>query len=509
MRICLVVPSITDFYFSPARMSALGARSVCRLLEAAHHTIRFFNFPAEVKKPRTQVLPQELNYLKPFLLNETGPVSFFTAYKRLGPLAAECANRVSALEPELVLISSFAFAYADDTLTFARELYQIAPSVPVAAGGAGPSVFPGKYLMGKGIDFVLSGEAEVNLLPFIDELQKRDPDFSSVPNLYTSDRNAIYASETRRITSSSDLDWVFCKERKSRGNITITSSITRGCPRSCSFCSNHLCHGKPFRKVAIQKIERKLSSVPQGELVHLNFEDDNLLADPDYAKKVLALIRSWNPEVSFSAENGLDAGFLNDDLLDELISIGFNKLNLSLGSIDAAILQDEKRSNFAARIAALCRQASERGIEAVTYFICGLQGDSPQSVRDNLVYLSDLETTIGISMYYPVPGLPGFEDLSRFLEIPSSICCGSSAYPWTGSLTTRQLVSSFRLARFINLTKNPAQAEIHRNLITKTIAEKRLHTWEKSGAKHERGRIAVPVPGMDDELVESVLKSCY
>jgi hypothetical protein len=72
---------------------------------------------------------------------------------------------------------------------------------------------------------------------------------------------------------------------------------------------------------------------------------------------------------------------------------------------------------------------------------------------ETISYLHGLKTSIGISLYYPVPGLADWQDKELFLKIPSFMCCGASAYPWNRSLGTKELVTAFRLARASNYIK--------------------------------------------------------
>jgi anaerobic magnesium-protoporphyrin IX monomethyl ester cyclase len=236
-------------------------------------------------------------------------------------------------------------------------------------------------------------------------------------------------------------------------------------------------------------------------LSQLNFEDDNLFADRDYAFEVIRYARKKLNGPAIIEENGIDSGFLDTELLDTLIDLGLNRLNLSLGSLDSRVLAKAGRNPGESRIAELTSHASGQGVESVTYFICGLPGDTEQTVAKNLLFLASLETKIGISLYYPVPGLQGFEDKTVFIDSPARLCCGSSAYPWTKTLPTTLLVTAFRLARFLNLIKESDKNQQHDELIRRTLREGRLYTWRKAGSGHE----AVPVPHMAEDLVTEVI----
>jgi hypothetical protein len=233
----------------------------------------------------------------------------------------------------------------------------------------------------------------------------------------------------------------------------------------------------------------------------LNFEDDNIFADTEYALAVIDCARDRLHRPAIVAENGIDSSYLDESLLDKLIDAGFGQLNLSLGSVDPEVLSGAHREESANRIAALTSLAAARGVGSITYFICGLPGDTRQVVVDDLLFLASLETKIGISLFYPTPGIKGFEDKTFFLNASPVLCCSSSAYPWTDSLSTESLVTAFRLARFINLLKDKRNSNFHKHLIDKSFNNRMLYTWRKSGC----GTELTAVPGMDQDLVDAVI----
>ena len=505
MKICVAVPSISDFYFSIDRMTALGARTVCRLIRSAGHEIVFLDFPNSIRKAKSIPRPVALSHLDQYIISETGPVSFFSGYKRLGPVAVECAQIIAESEPDLLLISCFAYAYAEDTLALANAVHAIMPHLTIVVGGAGATVLPEKFLRSESITFVLSGEAETNLNAFLHEYKKSDPDYIEVPGLFFQAGPRISSPMPRRESREDELEWVHSISGRRTGRERLTTSLSRGCPRNCTFCSNHLCHGRRFRKTPIDKVIAGIDSALTGAGVrYLNLEDDNLFADRDYAIDVIRHARKRPEAPAVIAENGIDFGFLDSGALEEVIDLGLNRLNLSLGTLDSRVLERTNRSPGRDRIAELTSYASARGVESVTYFICGLPLDTRQSIAENLHYLSSLKTTIGISLYYPVPGIGGFEDKAIFADSPAYLCCGSSAFPWTNTLSTKTLVTTFRLARFLNLRKEPRKMQIHGDLVRRAIQERRLYTWRKTGSGHE----AIPVPHMDDELVKEVITRC-
>ena len=500
VRICVAVPPIRDFYFTPHRSSALGGVAVAALLEKAGHAVSFFNFPLSRKKSTTLPLPADLGHLKEIIIpDESGPVSFFTRYQHFGPPFAECARQIVAADPELLLLSSFAFAYADQTLSLAAAVKQLRPGLTIAAGGAGVSVFPDYYLGDNAeriasVDFALVGEAEVALVQFINGFVRGGRDYADIPNLHVRGKTPRVQEN---LTHSSDLEFIWNRTLETRKRIHIATSLSRGCPKHCRFCSNHLTHGQTFRTVPLERVAAGITGFPRHKPISLNFEDDNLLLAKKYWLELLELCRNSFPDISFSAENGLDYTLLDEGLADKLVDLGMRQFNLSLGAIDAGILKAEKRYADLARLEGIIGKLAARKVPVITYFICGLQEDTPEKAIETLLYLAQLPTLVGISPFYPVPGLPGFTDRALFRDRPSALCAGSAAWPWTKSLTSAQLVTAFRLARLVNLCKKKDRLPAEQEIVDQCAREKRLYTLI---GKEKR---CVPVQGIDEEMVEN------
>ena len=473
----IAIPSISDFYTTTHRMSALGEKIVEKILQNQGWDTRLLHFPRMGKQ--AQPLPPSLSHLKNYLIpGEFGPTAFFSRYQRFGPSPKDSAAIILSKKPHVVFLSCFAFAYADDTLSLARHLKQQSPSVPVYVGGAGVSVFPGYFQAEESIDAVIPGEAESSLTAFLGG--NTGPDCSTGPHIEHPD----------------SIDFSIATTRSSKNGQWLTTTLTRGCPRKCSFCANHLAHGRSYRTVPIDAFLSVIQAFPKDIPLHINFEDDNLLLDKDYFFAILEAVRNHFPLVDFSAENGMDYLLLDMGSIDRLITLGFRQFNLSMASLSPSILKDSHRQGDSEHLQEILRYLSRKKIPSITYFICGLKQDTTDSVLENIRFLSRQTTLIGISLFYPVPGLPGFKETQPFFESDSHLCTGSAAFPWSGSLTTAQMITAFRIARFVNFTQKKEYQPQELDLLTRIRKERKLYTFQRKG----RQKWMIRSPGLDIEM---------
>jgi len=512
LKAAIAVAPVFDFYFTQHRFSGLGSEILTHLLLKNGCEVQLFNFPIQQKKGQTVPFPKELNFLKPHIIeNETGRVSFFTRYQRFGPLIDQCAGQIIASAPDIVFISCFAFCYAEAALELASHIRAMRPEIVIVIGGAGVSAYPDFFIRNPNIDFALTGEAEVSISPFFNALKSTTSGFSGavldVPNLYQKNNDKIIKPRIKKLTDPDDIAFILKKTNTTANAVYYTTSLSRGCPKRCRFCSNFLCHGREFRVIPINKIQQGLSELSIddkncGKTVYINFEDDNLLLAPEYFLNVLKLFKEKFSRIFFLAENGVDYTKLTPELVKTLIGHGMLQFNLSIASTHLPILKNEQRDATFPLYEKVLNILNQNQIQSITYFICGFKQDTQKTVAANIAYLAKLPTRIGISLFYPVPGISDFTDKSLFEKHPPFLCAGSSAFPWNKSLTTAELVTAFRLCRFANLLKSETKSVEEKMLIQKITKEQKLYTLVKKG----RHRAIVPVLNADNDMVRLFFK---
>lgn len=494
----VVIPPLKDFYFTYHRFSSLGSEIVKKVLENHNIKVYCFNFP--VIKKKNIPIPEELDYLKPYIIqNETGHLSFFTSYKYYGPDPGDSVSPVLNINPDMIFLSCYSFCYADEAVSFAQALKE-KKDVCITAGGAGVSVNPEYFFKDNAVDFCITGEAEVSLPAFLKEFSG-NRNFKEVPNLiYKKNKEFIY-SEIKKYTGKHNSAIILKKTYETKKVLYYSTILSRGCPKECSFCTNHLSQGKNFRTVPYKKIEHELKKLKKPDKLKqylINFEDDNILFDKEYFIKIIRLFKKYFKNPSFLLENGIDYSLLDNDLLKILIKLGLKKINFSIASSDENILKNEKRKLDLPGYETLLRTAENFNIPVTTYFICGLKNDTRESVANTLAYLFNLPTELGISLFYAVPGLKNLSEKSSFKS--PCLCAGSSAYPWNNSLSTSSMVTAFRLSRFINCFK--MNNKKYFPIIKKIMQEKTLYTFIK-----ENGQLKIiPVKNLDTALVKLFFK---
>ena len=451
-----------DFYFTPHRSSSLGLYTLAAFWESKGHRCQVINCTMEKPLKKQICLPKSLTYLNPYLLKQNKDMqgsSWFSQYYRFGPSTENCVDNVLEYKPDVIAVSCFAWSYSDNTRMLLEKLQEIrnknSSSFVLVAGGPGVTVMP-EYFTSYA-DLVVEGEGE-DAISSIEELA----------NNFSAQKDYLSEGKILNLEYRGELPFVYNIKNRRNSSFTVSTIISRGCPKRCSFCANYLVFGRSLRKVPLVNLKKGMDSLIDKIIdkknqhqekikLHINFEDDNILFYKEYFLEILNYINEQckknSIDFSFTTENGMDYILLDTKLLDKFHSLNLSQLNISMASMDNDQLKSAKRSGDLTKLESILEKSAELNIPAVTYFICGLSGDTANKTVQTINYLHSLNTSIGISHYYPVPGLFDWQNKNIFLENPQALCRGSSAYPWNNSLGTKELITAFRLARTSNYIK--------------------------------------------------------
>ena len=407
-------------------------------------------------------LPGCLTYLNPYLIKQNKEMkgsSWFSQYYRFGPSTELCIERILDYNPDVIAVSCFAWSYSDNSRKLLQKLQEIRKTTSfsflLVTGGPGVTVMPDYFT--SYADLIVTGEGE-EAIRTIEKMATKSVEKSDYPS----------KGKILNLEYTGELPFVYNIRSRRNSRFTVSTIISRGCPKRCSFCANHLVFGRTLRKVPLINLKKGMDSLideikvkknmqEEKLKLHINFEDDNILFYKDYFLEILKYIneicKKNEIDFSFTTENGMDYILLDNKLLDKFKDLNIVQLNLSMASMDNEQLKLEKRTGNLKKLESIIQYSAQLNIPSITYFICGLKSDSPLSIVNTINYLYSLKTSIGISHYYPVPGLVDWQNKDLFLENPQDLCKGSSAYSWNNSLSTKELITAFRLARTSNFIK--------------------------------------------------------
>lgn len=466
--ILLIQPPVRDFYLTAKRTIPYGLATISSMLIHENFKVEIFDC---LSTPKSKIIktPPEMEYLKTFYGNEDiSPFSLFHHYKHFGYSYEYLKKTIKDKAPFLIGISSLFTPYFNEALKCAIISKEAAPNCRVVMGGHHPTVLPESVMTSPAVDYCVRGEGEFAMARLATHLRDQKP-LDDIPGIVFRKKDGRLHINPPAIVSDPE-DFPFPAthlvkqsfySRKKRRAISIMTS--RGCPMKCSYC----CMGKsslPYRRrsvdTVIKEIEQELKGNPIG---FIDFEDENLSLDKKWFMAFLTQMISkfGNLDMELRAMNGLFPPSLDEEIITTMKKAGFQTLNLSLGSMSPGQLKKFNRPDVRKAYEKVLEIANAKGLETVTYIIVGAPGQSaPESVED-ILYFADKHTLAGVSVYYPAPGSPMYDEAKTEGILPDHFSLmRSSAIPIDGKTSRLESVTLLRLGRILNFIKHIEQLKI-------------------------------------------------
>lgn len=461
-KIVLVQPPIQDFYLTKKRTLPYGLACIAACLKEKGFKVDIIDGLATGKSKEIEY-PKAFSYLKPFYgQKDITAFSLFHEYRHFGYSYEYIATKIREIKPFVVGISSLFTAYGDEAVKTAQAIKKFYPLCQIVLGGHHPTIFPEKVLECNEIDFVLRGEGETGMALLCDAL-KNGTDLETIPGIAYKKGNSVFISDpswikdfnTLPIPATDLIDHAFYKRKNRCATIVVSS---RGCPMQCSYCSVSASSSYAlFRQRSVEDVIREIEQQAKDhDIGFIDFEDENLCFNKPWFihlfNRMNALFAGKNIELR--AMNGLYPPSIDDDIVCLMAKAGFKTLNLSLGSTSKEQLEKFKRRDVRASFENALSLAQKYHLECVSYIIAGAPGQTAQSSLQDLLYLAQKRTLIGLSVYYPAPGSLDYQICKDKDILPKHFCLmRSSALPLDDATSRIQAVTLLRLSRILNFMK--------------------------------------------------------
>ena len=181
---------------------------------------------------------------------------------------------------------------------------------------------------------------------------------------------------------------------------------SRGCPFNCAFCGKP---SVPYRKRSMAGMEREISDCLDRDIQAIDFEDDMLTLDLPYFRRVLEIFGGTG--LTLSAMNGIYPGGLDKQILENMFSAGFRRLNFSLVDASQSVTDKQKRY-FGADFLNLLPYLESSPFLVETHFIIGLPEQKPDDIINTIIFLMGKRLLLGPSIFYLAPNSAIFNDIA-------------------------------------------------------------------------------------------------
>ncbi len=323
--------------------------------------------------------------------------------------------------------------------------------VPVISGSYHPTTLPEEVIATEGIDMLCRGEGEKALLELVSRMDAGE-DYCSTESIWVKERGTVRRNPVRPLIENIDElplpdfgVFDFSRLASTRINTGVVI-LSRGCPYSCTYCSN-----KRMRDIypdksrysrfhspeySIEYLKKLLSVCPRIE--YLNFRDDILPWKGGWLEKFTTL---YKREINLPFICNYRANLVTPEIVRMLRDAGCYQMFFGVESgndfIRNQVLNRHMSREEITEAFAACREA---GIKTVAYNMVGLPYENKSRVLDTIKLNVEIKADHSLSpIYYPYPDTVLFETAVEKGWVPPAYDYREDRYVDQPSLPREQL----------------------------------------------------------------------
>jgi len=202
--------------------------------------------------------------------------------------------------------------------------------------------------------------------------------------------------------------------------VRAVTTVSRGCPHACEFCSVHTITGRQHRRKSPERIRAEILNLWRYGASYICFLDDDLFISKRHADIVLGIIEDLKRtskvfrKTRFYCEEGLEVRMAaQPGLLKRIKAAGFDQIVLGLETMNAERRKQQKKPYLERHLAEAVRACHKARVPARAFYIVGLPGDTVASVTNDLVAFGKLGLAVrsnNLKLY------PGTTTTAQFLQ---------------------------------------------------------------------------------------------
>lgn len=302
----------------------------------------------------------------------------------------------------------------DNDLKTASLAKSVNPDILTVAIGIHPSEKPDEcFEMDKNLDLIIRGEPEEAFKELFDILRDNGS-YNKLKGISYKKDNKIIHNEYRPLMH--DLDWLPFPAWHliNLKHYTLPFSdkpflllgTARGCPHKCTFCFAKAYYGRGLRLRSPKKI------VDEIEYVKDKFGVDDLLMwteaftiNNKYCIEICDEIINRKLKIKFVCNSRVDS--VNLALLKKLKQAGCWMIGYGIESGNQKILDGTKKGITLEQSKKAVKLTKQVGIEVTAHTVVGLLGESPETVRETLKFIKEIDPEF--AQFYCVVPMPWTE----------------------------------------------------------------------------------------------------
>ncbi|MEW6670937.1 MAG: radical SAM protein [Thermodesulfobacteriota bacterium] len=304
------------------------------------------------------------------------------------------------IRPELVGLSAMAWQY-DTCVKLIRFIKQLLPDVKIVIGGYHATLMHEEIAAAPEaalIDFMIRGEGEEACRRLVNALEGRER-MEDIPSLsYKSSGRFVHNPRGELLDLSKLKTPIRDRRRLTSGYHVMLSKVevmetSRGCTRTCSFCSMKHMYGQTFRTYPIERVLADIDDIYYNCRTRLVFvADDNLVLDPERVIKICDAIIARNYKgLKLIVQADCISMSRNEEMVRKMSLAGMKSIFLGIENASKKNLATARKGDIVEASRKAVQMCHKHGIMVVAGLIFGFPDDDEADIIENYQFLKSLD----------------------------------------------------------------------------------------------------------------------
>jgi anaerobic magnesium-protoporphyrin IX monomethyl ester cyclase len=278
-----------------------------------------------------------------------------------------------------------------------------------------------------GIDFVVAGEGELTLKELLESLQNGHNDWSQIDGLIYRQEGKTIRTRPRAVLKNLDelplpaWDLVAMDDYKQiwlkhHGYFSLNMATTRGCPFKCNWCAKPI-YGNRYHSRSPQKVAEEIAHLlTHYQPSHFWMCDDIFGLKPGWVRAFREAVEQQNLAFKYKIQSRVDL-LVEEGTVTDLIASGLETVWVGAESGSQQVLDAMDKGTKVEQIYQATHLLKQKGAKVAFFLQFGYPGETRDDIQMTLRMVADLlPDDIGISISYPLPGTPFYENVKQDLR---------------------------------------------------------------------------------------------
>ena len=306
---------------------------------------------------------------------------------------------IKKIQPDIIGLSAMTWQY-DTCIKIAHLIKDLTPETHVALGGYHATLMFEEITEAdeaRWIDYMIHGEGEETFRRLVNAMAGTD-NLSEIPSLsYKQNGTFVHNARADNLDLNSLKLPVRDKRRLTWGYHVLHSKIelietSRGCTRSCNFCSIRHMYGRSFRTYPIERVLRDIDDIYYNRKTRFIFiTDDNMVLNPGRVIELCdAIIARKYEGLNIIVQADCLSMAKNEEMVAKMGQAGFRSVFLGIENSSTKNLGTAGKGDIVSHAKQAIENCHKHGMMVIGGLILGFPEDDVEAIRDNYEFFKSI-----------------------------------------------------------------------------------------------------------------------